>query len=87
MQDTNEEYQCNTSSLYSLNKSTSRICLYYIADNLFAHEILQKKNVNAVHVTYLDFKTALLPVLNARLKQKTSKRLLHVITNHKTWKC
>lgn len=59
--------------------------LYYIADNLFAHGILQKKN--ALHVTYLDFKTALLPVLIARLKQKTSKRLLHVITNHKTWKC
>lgn len=41
--------------------------LYYIADNLFAHEILQKKkkNVNALHVTYLDFKTALLPVLIA----------------------
>lgn len=34
-----------------------------------------KKNVNALHVTYLDFKTALLPVLIARLKQKTSKRL------------
>lgn len=47
----------------------------------------KKKNVNALHVTYLDFKTALLPVLIARLKQKTSKRLLHVITNHKTWKC
>lgn len=42
-----------------------------IADNLFAYVILEKKIVKTLHATYVDCNTVLLPVLNARLKQKT----------------